>query len=549
MIKSLPQNFLMIPICLVLTQQVMAQKEGLKKIDVPDLETHLGVLAGDDMEGRATGEAGLDKAAEYLRTEAQRAGLKAIDNDGDYFQNYTLVNKSMDTNKSFIRVSQNNIPGNPISYPFYVMNPDTNVLDLSGDAVFAGYGIRSEDEDYDDLMGMDLEGKILLIMNRGPLSEDGEENLLSNRNWKNFRSFQNKMPTLARKKPKAVLIVLNPKFSHNSLESLSPRMARYWSSSRYVKELGMGRNYSTPEMETKIIFIHREVAEEILKPSGKNLSELQLSIDSDLKPNSFEIPDTKIDIQAKFEIIEKPVPNVVGIIEGMDPELKNEVIVYSAHFDHLGIRDDGGIYNGADDNASGTAALVELAEAFKAEQNKLKRSVMILWVSGEEIGLYGSKFYTEFPLIPLENTVANINLDMIGSVRTERDKGMIYGEKISVAGMDTIGLIGGHQSSELMKIHEHITKSVKINTDTSLNDPNHPYRYYYRSDHFNFAKNDIPVLFYSTGIHVDYHKVTDNYERINFVKLKKVTELSFLVGFKLATMPERIEVNNPFSEW
>jgi Zn-dependent M28 family amino/carboxypeptidase len=151
--------------------------------------------------------------------------------------------------------------------------------------------------------------------------------------------------------------------------------------------------------------------------------------------------------------------------------------------------------------------------------------------------------------MPLENTVANINLDMIGTVRTERDKGMIHGERISVAGMDTIGLIGGHQSSDLMEVHQEISKSVHLLTDTSLNDPNHPYRYYYRSDHFNFAKNDIPVLFYSTGIHVDYHKVTDNYERIDFKKLKKVTELSFLVGYKLATMPERIKVDNPFSEW
>ncbi len=547
--KSILRYFLMIPICLVLTQQVMAQKAGLKKISRPDLETHLTVLAADDMEGRATGEAGLDRAAEYLRTEAEKAGLMAIDKDGDYFQNYTLVNKSMNKEKSFISVSQNNEPGTPMTLPFYVMNPDTSVMNLSGDIVFAGYGIHSEDDDYDDFEGVDLEGKILLIMNRGPLSEDGKENLLSNRNWRNSVSYRNKIPTLARKKPKAVLIVLNPKLGYHSLEYLSPRLARYWSSSRYVKELGMGRNYSMPDMETKIIFIHREVAEEILKPSGKTLSELQLSIDSDLKPNSFEIPDTKISIQANYEIIEKQVPNVVGFIEGSDPELKKEVIIYSAHFDHLGIRNDGEIYNGADDNASGTAALIELADAFKTEQDKLKRSVMILWVSGEEIGLYGSKFYSEYPLMPLENTVANINLDMIGTVRTERDKGMIHGERISVAGMDTIGLIGGHQSSDLMEVHQEISESVHLFTDTSLNDPNHPYRYYYRSDHFNFAKNDIPVLFYSTGIHVDYHKVTDNYERIDFKKLKKVTELAFLVGYKLATMPERIKVDNPFSEW
>ena len=174
---------------------------------------------------------------------------------------------------------------------------------------------------------------------------------------------------------------------------------------------------------------------------------------------------------------------------------------------------------------------------------------MILWVSGEEMGLFGSKYYTEYPVIPLENTVANLNLDMIGAVRTKRDSGMIYGEKISVLGIDSIGLIGGHQSTELMEIHNSVAGNLGMYTDLSLNDPDHPYRYYYRSDHFNFAKNNIPVLFYSTGIHVDYHKITDNYERINFTKLKKVSELSFLVGYKLATMPDRIEVDNPFSDW
>ena len=232
MIKRILQYFLMIPICLVMAPQVMAQKAGLKKIDVPDLETYLGVLAADEMEGRATGEAGLDKAAEYLRTEAKKAGLMAIDKDGDYFQNYTLVNKSMDMEASFIRVSQNNTQGTPMKQAFYIMNPDSSVMNLSGDIVFAGYGIRSENEDYDDFEGVDPEGKILLIMNRGPLSEDGNENLLSNRNWQNFRSFQYKKPLLARTKPQAVLIVLNQKSGYHSLEYISPRMARYWSSSR-----------------------------------------------------------------------------------------------------------------------------------------------------------------------------------------------------------------------------------------------------------------------------------------------------------------------------
>ncbi len=534
---------------LAVTLQLNAQKSGLKKIDKPDLESHITILAADDMEGRATGERGLDKAAKYLAEQASEAGLKAIDTNRDYYQNYTLVRKEMDTEKSTITVSHNNIPGSPMNLPYYVMNADTNKMELSGEVVFGGYGIISAEDDYNDLEGIDIAGKILLIMNRGPLSETGEENLLFNRNWKYFRSFQYKMPALSLKRPKAVLIVLDPKSGYKSMEEISSRMARYWNSSRYVRELSTEQTTKGEETDTKYIFIHREVAEEILKSSGNTLMDLQNSIDSVPKPNSFEVPDTKITISANYIINERPIPNVVGIIEGSDPELKKEVIVYSAHFDHLGTNNKGEVYNGADDNASGTAALIELAEAFKAEQTNLKRSVMILWVSGEEIGLYGSKYYTKYPLMPLENTVANINLDMIGRVRTERDKGKTFGEYVSIHGMDTIGLIGGHQSSDLMEIHERVTKKVGLSTDTSLNNPDHPYRYYYRSDHFNFAKNDIPVLFYSTGIHLDYHRVTDDTERIDYKKLKKVCELSFLVGYKLATMPERVRVDNPYSGW
>ena len=230
-------------------------------------------------------------------------------------------------------------------------------------------------------------------------------------------------------------------------------------------------------------------------------------------------------------------------------ELKDEVIVYSAHFDHLGRRYNGEIYYGADDNASGTAALIELAGAFKKEQKNLKRSVIILWVSGEEIGLYGSEYYTSYPLHPLDQTLADINLDMIGTVKTSRDSGVIHGEVVSVMGMDSIQLIGGHQSSDLRAVHDSVTAAMGIFTDTTKSSPDHPYEYYFRSDHFNFVQNDIPVLFYSTGNHVDYHKPSDNIDRINFEKLKKVTELSFLVGYRLVTMPERIVVNNPYSEW
>ncbi len=547
--KALPRIFTALLPAFMQAFPLTAQEEGLKCIDIPDLQTHLSVLISDDMAGRATGEPGLDLAAEYIADKAREIGLKAVDDNGDYFQEYTLVNKKVDHQNSFIAVNRVLKPESRLNYPFYLLNEDSGMLELSGKVVFAGYGIRSEKDQYDDFKGVELEGRIVLILNRGPTDETGTENLLNDRNWLDWRSFHYKIPGLAMRKPMAVLIAQDPKSGYRSLQESSRSMARYLSRTRYVKELEDWKDSYPAKTNTKFIFIHSEVADEILKATGNTLADLQDSIDRHLNPVSFAVPGTRVEIKALYDIKEKKVPNIAGFIEGSDPELKKEVIVYTAHYDHLGIRERGGIYRGADDNASGTVALMEIGEAFIAEQKNLKRSVMMLWLSGEEIGLFGSRYYTEYPLMPLEATVANLNLDMVGAVRTEKDRGTIHGERVSVLGMDSIGLIGGQQSADLTRIHKKITTQLQMHTDTSLNDPDHPYQYYYRSDHINFARHNVPVLFYSTGVHVDYHRVTDDYDRINFTKLKKVSDLTFLVGYELATMPDRIVVDNPFSNW
>jgi hypothetical protein len=536
-------------VLVLFTPSVSAQKSGLKSITIEELETHLGYLASDELEGRATGEPGLDLAARYLAEQAARIGLEPLDENRDYFQEYTLVTKTQDQSSSRITIKRDNESPVIVDRPLYCLNPDSDTIDLSGEVVFAGYGIYSAIDNYNSFEKVDLEGKIVLVMSRGPMDPVSDTSLLRNRDWDDLSAWRYKLTALSMRAPKAVILAVDPRSGYQSIEEYASGMIPYLSSSRRVKELGDQQSSMIPGLAARILFIHRDAAEEILRSSGKTLSELQDNIDQSLKPRSFLVPRTRVSIYTRFDRQEKAVPNVAGVIEGSDPEMRKEAIVFTAHFDHLGVNPNGAVYNGADDNASGTAALIEIGEAFVKEQKELKRSVLILWLSGEEIGLFGSKFYSEQPLIPLGQTIANINLDMIGTVRTARDTGYIYREKVSVLGMDSISVIGGHQSSELLDIHNKWTKKMGMSSDFSMNSPNHPYRYYYRSDHYNFAKNDVPVLFYSTGIHVDYHKTTDNYERINFTKLKKVTELAFLVGYKLATQPERIKVDNPFSEW
>ena len=225
--------------------------------------------------------------------------------------------------------------------------------------------------------------------------------------------------------------------------------------------------------------------------------------------------------------------NVLGFIEGTD--LKEELIIITAHYDHLGKHEDK-IFNGADDDGSGTVATLEIAEAFmlaKKEGNGPRRSVLIMPVSGEEKGLLGSKYYTDHPIYPLENTVANLNIDMIGRVDDWHENG------------DYVYLIGADMlSQELHDISEQTNDQyVGLELDYTFNAEDDPNRYYYRSDHYNFAKNNIPVIFYFNGVHEDYHKVTDTVEKIDFNKIQTITRLVFLTAWELANRDERIQLN------
>ena len=225
--------------------------------------------------------------------------------------------------------------------------------------------------------------------------------------------------------------------------------------------------------------------------------------------------------------------NIIGFIEGSD--LKDEIVVITAHYDHLGIKDSL-IYNGADDNGSGTVAIMEIAQAFmlaKKEGYGPRRSVLIMPVSGEEKGLLGSKYYTDNPVYPLENTIANLNVDMIGRIDDYHDN------------PDYIYLIGSDRlSTELHQISEEVNdKYINIELDYKYNDKDDPNRYYYRSDHYNFAKNNIPVIFYFNGVHADYHKESDTIEKIHFPKIEKISRYIFLTAWELANRNERIKLN------
>ncbi len=522
-----------------------AQKKGspADKITAADLESYVTFLASPLLKGRANGEEGLDIAAEFIASQAKVIGLKPA-NGNSYYQPYSVSKKSFDTEKTFIRVVNSNTDSVTIKEPIFQIVP-TGPSDLAfrGEVVFAGYGIKADKYKYNDLENIKAEGKILLIMDRAPMSEDGKTCKFEEPAWSSSMSFQLKLTTLILTKAKAILIVSDPKSGFSSLEESSPGISGFLNSAVTLK----GQKQSINPMMAglpKIAFIHRSVADALLKGSGHTLEELQNTIDASMKPNSFLISGKQLSVTEVVKETEKVLNNVAGYIEGRDPILKNEVVVFSGHYDHVGGSGDK-INRGADDDASGCAALLSMAEAFQSMEKKPLRSVLFLWVSGEEIGLFGSKSYVDNPLFPLEKTVVDLNMDMIGRVKEAADST----SDTPMTGPNSVFVITGNQSKELTQIANTADNNSPIDFNYSLSGKDHPLQLFSRSDHYNFVKKDIPVLFFTTGIHTDYHTPGDVVEKIDFKKMELISRTMFAIGLEVANRKTRLVVDNPYSSW
>jgi hypothetical protein len=528
----------------LMSVSLTAQKNtgGVNSITSSDLESYLSFLASPLLKGRVNGEEGLDIAAGYIASQAKKIGLKPA-NGNSYLQPYTVVTKSLDPEKTSLRVTVEGKDPVFIKEPLYQLIPmGAADFELEGDVVFAGYGINSAKYKYNDFDSLETAGKILLIMDRAPVTPDGKKCLFEEQQWLTMMGLQMKIQMLMGTKAKAIIIVTDPKSGFSSIEEAYPQLTGYMKSSMTLKGQ-KSQMFEFPGMP-KLIFVHRKVADELLNGTGNNLTELQKTIDSELKPHSFAIKGKLIKITEVTLVREKDLPNVAGLIEGSDPVLKNEIVVFSGHMDHIGA--EGGVVNsGADDDASGCSALLEMAEAFQTMQKKPLRSILFLWVSGEEVGLFGSQSYVDNPLFPLDKTVADLNMDMIGRVKSVADTS----KENPMTGPDAVFVITDNQSKELIRIADDVARKTKLTLDYSLSGRTHPLQLFARSDHYNFVKKDIPVLFFTTGLHATYHTPGDVLEKIDFKKLELVTKTMFEIGYNVANKKTRIVVDNPFSTW
>ena len=397
---------------------------------------------------------------------------------------------------------------------------DTNIA--KSNVIFLGYGIS--DKNYDDYKNVDVSGKIVLIFNGEPYNKDSASYITNRRSpsgWSKNR--RKKVQTAGEKNVLALLVIVD------DFES-KLKNVRHLLEKSSIKLEGENSSKLIPNF-----YISTEMANAMF--SAANAKGDAISIKKKIgkkgNPLSFNVnTDIVIDVNRDSEKITSE--NVLGYIEGSD--LKDELLVLTAHYDHLG-RDGEKIYNGADDDGSGTVAIMELAEAFamaKKGGHGPRRSVLFMTVAGEEKGLLGSRYYTENPIFPLENTIADLNIDMIGRLDSvHRDK------------PDYVYLIGTDKlSTELHNISEEANeKYIDLEIDYTFNATDDPNGFYYRSDHYNFVKNNIPVIFYFNGVHEDYHKPTDTVDKINFDKMEKITRLVFFTAWELINRDERIKVD------
>lgn len=476
----------------------------VKSISVDSLRSYLYVLTSDSLEGRETGTIGQKRAANFLASKYESWGIPV------QLQKHPLSARA-NTGKN-ITINDNNY----VYYrDFYYVAPKSDTFISCDTILLAGFGIKAKK--YDDFKTKGLQRNSFLVSWSEPnfkkkfRSEDDKP--------KQANSLYDFLSEILKEKPITAFVVVD------SIPLLIEQIEQ-------SKEINSLLN----KTESHVVFVNRNIAERFLPHEKKKLYQKYLSkIEKRSKPNPV-LKSISCTIKMVSNTKSMIGENVIAYIEGKSK--KEECIVVSSHYDHLGIRDSS-IYRGADDNGSGTSAVLEMARVFQIAKNAgqgPERSIIFLNVSGEEKGLLGSMFYVKHPFIPLDKTVADLNIDMIGRVDDKHD---------SLKVQDYVYLIGADRlSKELSTINEKSNSDfTHLELDLQFDNDKDPNNYYKRSDHYNFAKNNVPVIFYFNGSHADYHRPSDTPDKINFELIKKRGQLVFLTAWELVNRNERIRLN------
>lgn len=462
-----------------------AELPKAQKVDADHYLNYVKVLASEKMKGRGTGSKELETAADFIAKEFKAAGLQPV--GGSYFQRFPVTTQARlgKSNKLTLHVD-----GKRETLAFekdFIPLNFSAAGEVSGEVVFVGYGITAPEYNYDDYAGIDVKDKIVMFFRREPQETD-DKSPFAGRVYSRHAQFDSKATNAKLHGAKAAIVL------SDVLSSGSGDLEKF------------ARNAGPANAGIPFLMVKAETGEKLLEKAGKNLRDIYREIDQDLKPRSAALPGSiQISLKADVQRVVKTVRNVVGYWPGET----DEHVVVGAHYDHLGMGEQfsmapnliGRAHLGADDNASGSAGVLELAR-WMGTQPKPKRGVLFMTFAGEELGLLGSSYYVNHPLLPIEKAVAMINMDMIGRVQSNR---------IFVGGTGT--------GSTLRAVLDKAKDGIDLTVDLSEKGG------YGSSDHTSFTTKEVPILFFFSGLHADYHKPSDTWDKINAPDAVKVLQV------------------------
>ena len=516
-----------------LTPAAVATQRGADQITAAQMRAYLSFIASDEMEGRDTPSRGLDTTAKFIAMNLTRWGFKPAGDSGTFFQRIALRRDRVDAAQTRVEFNGQALT----SGDDYI--PSSANGNTSGQLVFAGNGWFIKSKGIDAYKDIDAKGKIAVVfgtpnasprgLRRADLGKQGED-------WMSTIDY-------ARKQGVAGLIYV-PDF----------QFLANWDRSR---QRIMERGSTLPEKflsqsGTPIpsITVSPKVANALFQGEKQNATALfeQLYGGTGTPPAPFALTAEKkftINVVVKNEGV--GTQNVVAVWEGSDPVLKDEYVALGAHYDHVGtgpgVNGDT-VFNGADDDGSGTTALLAMAEALARAGPRPKRSVLFVWHCGEEKGLWGSRYFTDYPTVPLDHIVTQINIDMIGRSKKAGDTNP---RNANLTGPNDVYVIGHNlMSTELGELTESVNKGfLNIGYDYRYDDPTDPNRFFFRSDHYNYARKGIPIIFFFDGVHEDYHQLGDSPDKIDYDKMERVTRTVYMTLWELANRATRPKVDKP----
>lgn len=517
-------------------------KAGFESIRAPDSASYLAFISAVELEGRDTPSKGQAVARRYIESLYRTWGIIPLGDPADrgrsYEQGIPMVIKKYGPGTSLELVSAPTTQRYEAERDFsFVMGADFAGT-IDGPVVFAGYGVSAPDLGYDDFAGVDVRNKIVLVAAGKPGGKRPDSPFSSRENWARFEGRRTPAENCARLlagKGAAALVVADDSLDRLASPHGYKRSARIMSSSNRVFCPAL----SVVDPMVPTFWVSMRIAEAAFRAAPKSFAETVQKIDRELKPASFELPSLRVRITLEMEQTISACGNLLGMIEGSDPELRKEFVVIGAHLDHVGMNKEGYVFSGADDDGSGSVGVLQIAKALAENPKKPKRSILFAHWTGEEKGLVGSRYFLKFPPVPLKDIAAYINLDMIShdsSIQDIREEAELF--------RWTQEEIDGIQGNPRRLLQAYVSlpspdfTALILNTNSSFIGldiiPFPSFPMLGNSDHYFFALKKIPSVFFFTGSNETTHSPLDTVERINAEKMAQVVRLAYIVAFATA---------------